>query len=59
MERDVAVNKLSVLFICVHNSGRSQIAEELLRKYGSGRFKVTSAGLEEAFLTLTRQKEVA
>ena len=35
-----------VLFICVHNSGRSQIAEEYLRKMCGGRFEVESAGLE-------------
>lgn len=35
-----------VLFVCVHNSARSQIAEELLRKYGGDDFIVQSAGLE-------------
>jgi arsenate reductase (thioredoxin) len=38
--------KTKVLFICVHNSARSQIAEEYLRKYGGDLFHVESAGLE-------------
>jgi len=35
-----------VLFICVHNSGRSQMCEGLLKHYASGRFNAQSAGLE-------------
>lgn len=35
-----------VLFICTHNSARSQIAEELLKKYGSAEYAPESAGLE-------------
>lgn len=35
-----------VLFVCIHNSARSQIAEELLRKHGSDLFEVESAGFE-------------
>ncbi len=38
--------KKRVLFVCIHNSARSQIAEELLRKYGGDHFDVLSAGLE-------------
>lgn len=38
--------KEKVLFICVHNSARSQMAEEYLRKLASDRFEVESAGLE-------------
>lgn len=40
------MKKPRVLFVCSHNSGRSQIAEELLRKYGGRDYEVESAGLE-------------
>ena len=35
-----------VLFLCTHNSARSQIAEALLRSRGRGSFEVVSAGTE-------------
>jgi len=40
------MNKKSILFICVHNSARSQMAEAFLKKYAGDRFDVESAGLE-------------
>ena len=33
-----------VLFVCVHNAGRSQMAAALLERYGAGRIRVRSAG---------------
>jgi len=35
----------SVLFICVNNSGRSQMAEAFVNKLGAGEFEAESAGL--------------
>jgi protein-tyrosine-phosphatase len=33
-----------VLFVCVHNAGRSQMAAALLSRYAEGRVRVRSAG---------------
>lgn len=35
---------LEVLFVCVHNAGRSQMAAALLDRRGRGRIRVRSAG---------------
>ena len=35
-----------VLFVCVHNSARSQMAEAFLNKYGAGNYIAESAGVE-------------
>jgi protein-tyrosine-phosphatase len=37
-----------VLFVCVHNAGRSQMAAALLDRYANGRVTVRSAGSEPA-----------
>ena len=39
-----------VLFVCVHNSARSQMAEAYLNHFGEGRFEAESAGLEPGTL---------
>ena len=38
--------KTKVLFVCVHNSARSQMAEAFLMKHGGLAFEAESAGLE-------------
>ncbi|HXE97611.1 MAG TPA: arsenate reductase ArsC [Dongiaceae bacterium] len=42
--------KIRVLFVCIHNSARSQMAEALLKKIGGERFEARSAGLEPGTL---------
>jgi arsenate reductase (thioredoxin) len=41
-------DKLSVLFVCVHNAGRSQMAAALLSHLAGDRIEVRSAGTEPA-----------
>lgn len=38
--------KHKILFVCIHNSARSQMAEAFVKKYGSEYFEPESAGLE-------------
>jgi arsenate reductase (thioredoxin) len=39
-----------ILFLCTHNSARSQMAEGLLRFWGGDTFEVFSAGTEATFV---------
>ena len=44
---------IRVLFVCIHNSARSQMAEELLRLKMGDAIQVESAGLEPGMLNPT------
>lgn len=44
LEGRLVNNKPSVLFVCVHNAGRSQMAAALLDRHARGRVEVRSAG---------------
>lgn len=48
-----------VLFLCVHNSARSQMAEAFLKKHGVSAFRAESAGLEPGKLNPSVVKAMA
>jgi arsenate reductase len=50
------MEKRRVLFVCVHNSARSQMAEGMLRAWAGDRFEVASGGTEAS---LVRSEAVA
>jgi len=39
---------MTILFVCVHNSGRSQMAQAFVNKLATGRVRAISAGTEPA-----------
>lgn len=43
-QNSAPVDQPSVLFVCVHNAGRSQMAAGYLREFGQGQIEVRSAG---------------
>jgi arsenate reductase (thioredoxin) len=48
MDRASLSDPPGVLFVCVHNAGRSQMAAALLDRHAAGRVRVRSAGSEPA-----------
>ncbi len=50
------MKKQRVLFVCTHNSARSQMAEGMLRAWAGDRFEVASAGTE---VTRVRPEAIA
>ncbi len=52
------MGKKRVLFVCVHNSARSQMAESYLHRLAGDRFEVESAGLEPGTINPTRVRKV-
>ncbi|MHC4606434.1 MAG: arsenate reductase ArsC [Planctomycetota bacterium] len=51
--------KTRVLFLCTHNSARSQMAEAFLRALAGNRFDVHSAGLEATQVRLLAVRAMA
>src|SRR5205814_9734037 len=48
-----------VLFVCVHNGGRSQMCEALLEQYAGDRLHAQSAGLEPGELNPLAEEAMA
>jgi len=42
--------KIRILFLCIHNSARSQMAEAYLKKFGGDKYYAESAGIETGTL---------
>ena len=53
------MSKIKVLFVCIHNSARSQMAEGWLRHYAGDKFDVSSAGIEPGRLNPFAVKAMA
>ncbi len=53
------MEKTRVLFVCIHNSARSQMAEALLNHLAGDKFEALSAGLEKGNLNPLAVKVMA
>jgi arsenate reductase len=53
------MDKIKVLFVCIHNSARSQMAEAFLNTLGGEKFFAESAGLEPGTLNPLVVKSMA
>ena len=51
--------KTKILFVCIHNSARSQMAEAFVNTYFSDKFIAESAGLEPGTLNPLVVKSMA
>ena len=43
-------NRVRIMFVCIHNSARSQMCESFVRHYAGDRFDVHSSGIESGRL---------
>lgn len=60
---EISMKKQRVLFICTHNSARSQMAEGFLQSIGGDEFEAFSAGLEPGVINqyaveVMREKDI-
>ncbi|MGH2566535.1 MAG: arsenate reductase ArsC [Ginsengibacter sp.] len=46
----IIITMYKILFVCIHNSARSQMAEAFLNHYGKEEFEAESAGIEKGKL---------
>ena len=53
------MDKIRILFVCIHNSARSQMAEAFVNTYFSDKFIAESAGLEPGTLNHLVVKSMA
>ena len=53
------MDKIKILFVCIHNSARSQMAEAFVNTFHSDKFIAESAGLEPGILNPLVVKSMA